>query len=70
MHKFCNNDDQYPIYTYNLDCAIRQSSRGRDSSGVHHMYIAYSEPPGIAYVEPVVQCRKQGFNIGNHSHSI
>ncbi len=65
-----NNDDQYPSYAYNLDCTISQSSRGRDSSGVHHCIIAYIEPPGVASLEPVDRYRKQGFNIGNHSHSI
>ena len=32
--------------------------------------IAYIEPPDVAYVEPVIQYRNQGFKIGNHYHSI
>ena len=62
--KFCNNDDQYPSYAYNLDCAVSQSSRGRDSSGFHYCIL----PILTHYVEPVVQYRNQRFNIGNHSH--
>ena len=62
----CSNDDQYPSYAYNLDCAISQSSRGRASSS----YVAYIEQPGVAYVDPVDPYMNQGFNIGNHYHSI
>ena len=69
--KVCNNDDQYPSYAYNLDCAISQSSRGRDTSGVHHcIFLILNHQVGVAYIEPVVQYRKHRFDIGNHSHSI
>ena len=55
--KFCNNDDQYPSYAYNLDCAVSQSSRGRDSSGFHYCKL----PILTHYVSPMLN---QWFNIG------
>ena len=59
--KLCNNDDQYPSYAYNLDCAVSQSSRGRDSSGFHYCIL----PILTHYASPMLN---QWFNIGNHYH--
>ena len=55
--KFCDNDDQYHSYAYNLDCANDQSSRGRDSSAFHHCILPI-------LIHPMSPMLTQWFNRG------